>query len=523
VNLAERLDHRAQVQPQAPAIIEGDRVVRFDDLAESVRRSAAWFRKLGVEPGDAVLVFVPMSAALYQVLLAIIRLGAVAMFADPSSGRAHLGRCCRILPPKAFVGIPKAHLLRFITAELRHIPISVVMGGWAPFAHRLEAMPDDAPRSQVQAFPCVQREDSDPALITFTSGSTGEPKAAARSHGFLLAQHAVLADTLRHEEGLLDLTTLPIFGLANLASGQTTVLPNADLRRPGFINPNPVLDQITRLRPATTAASPAFLERLVDGAEARGVTLDSFRSLYTGGAPVFPNLLDKVQKAAPQAEVVAVYGSTEAEPIAEIARSAMSEKDLADMRDGKGLLVGPAVAQIQLRVIQDRWGSPRASMSEETFTSLFTGQGEVGEIVVSGGHVLSGYLHGKGDSETKFRVAGKVWHRTGDAGYLDAQQRLWLLGRCSARVRDNRGELYPFAVECAAMANPSVRRAALAALDGARILAVEGSGIDTASLRVALAWAQLDEVRLMSSIPMDLRHNAKVDYPELTRRLRKTS
>ena len=46
-----------------------------------------------------------------------------------------------------------------------------------------------------------------------------------------------------------------------------------------------------------------------------------------------------------------------------------------------------------------------------------------------------------GDEETKITVGEHVWHRTGDAGYLDAQGRLWLLGRCSAKANDNDGVL----------------------------------------------------------------------------------
>src|SRR6185503_8477337 len=95
--------------------------------------------------------------------------------------------------------------------------------------------------------------------------------------------------------------------------------------------------------------------------------------------------------------------------------------------------------------------------------------GEVGEIVVSGAHVLSGYLQGRGDEETKFRVDDAIWHRTGDAGWLDAQGRLWLLGRCAARIADERGTLWPFAVECAAQQNAAIRRAALVSDEGQRL------------------------------------------------------
>jgi hypothetical protein len=83
--------------------------------------------------------------------------------------------------------------------------------------------------------------------------------------------------------------------------------------------------------------------------------------------------------------------------------------------------------------------------------------------------------------------------------------------------------LYPFAAETAVYQDARVRRAALVAHRGKRVLAVEcfeGQGpIDLGAVRQALAWAQLDEVRLCERVPVDSRHNAKIDYPALHRML----
>src|SRR5262249_35102583 len=143
--------------------------------------------------------------------------------------------------------------------------------------------------------------------------------------------------------------------------------------------------------------------------------------------------------------------------------------------------------------------------SADAFTSACCGVNEPGEIVVNGDHVVPGYLRGEGDEETKFRVDGAIWHRTGDAGYLDEHGRLWLLGRCIARIHDEHGDLYPFAAETAAYQDPRVRRAALVAHRSKRVLAVEpldGLALDLDALRSTLAWAQLDEVRLCPRIPV---------------------
>src|SRR5258708_12684717 len=92
--------------------------------------------------------------------------------------------------------------------------------------------------------------------MTFTSGSTGQPKAAVRTHRFLLAQHRALADSIKLEPGELDLTTLPIFVLANLASGVTSLLPNANISSPGTVKVEGIAAQIDPYHPTTTAPPP---------------------------------------------------------------------------------------------------------------------------------------------------------------------------------------------------------------------------------------------------------------------------
>ena len=362
-------------------------------------------------------------------------------------------------------------------------------------------------------------EESTPALLTFTSGATGQPKAAVRTHGFLVAQHHVLEKSLRLMPGDVDLTTLPIVLLANLASGVTSLIPDCDLRHPGRIKAGPVCSQIQSQGAISSAASPAFFECVARHCLAIGIKLTSLQRIFTGGAPVFPRLLDEVQAIAPAADVVAVYGSTEAEPIAHVSRREIAAEDIAAMLQGSGLLAGVPVDELQLRIMRDQWGTPVGPYTATSFAERCLPPSEAGEIVVSGRHVLPGYLHGQGDEETKFRVDGAIWHRTGDAGYLDDRGRLWLLGRCAARIEDDRGMLFPFAAETAVYQNPDVRRAAVVAIEGRRCLALEyfdgRTQHDPSEIKHTLAWAKLDEVRIYPELPVDARHNAKIDYPRL--------
>jgi hypothetical protein len=109
---------------------------------------------------------------------------------------------------------------------------------------------------------------------------------------------------------------------------------------------------------------------------------------FTGGAPVFPGLLRKAKQLCAQAKITAVYGSTEAEPMAEIALSDISREDFDAMEKGKGLVTGRPVSSISLRVIGEQWGVPILPLDARTFEQLTRASGELGEIVVSGGHVF---------------------------------------------------------------------------------------------------------------------------------------
>jgi len=524
-NVAERFAETVARRPDAVALIQGAgarrRAISFRALDAWSRQIAATLQAGPISRGDAVLFFAAPSIELYASVIAVLRLGAVAMFIEPSAGTSMIDRACAMHPPRGFVGSGRAHLLRLVSSALRRIPRKFVTRGWAPGATSLAARAGDAPDS-----PIAHVAADDPALLTFTSGSTGRPKGAVRSHGILRAQLDALTASVAAAEGVREMVSLPIVVLLNLANGAETILPDADLRRPGAIDPFPVLGQLAAEEATRVTASPAFLERLVDGVSTGTLDVDGrerMTEIVTGGGPVFPDIVQRVVETWPAARVTSVYGSTEAEPIAHISNDEWTVHDLAAMRGGAGLLAGAPDRSVRLAIIAARWGVPLAPMSAADLETRTRSPSEPGEIVVTGAHVVRGYLAGIGDEETKFSVDGVIWHRTGDNGYLDERGRLWLLGRADAVIEDARGTLHPFAVECAARLLLGVRRVAAIAHEGRRLLILEASSAPSAEARRAaldaLAWAQLDEVLTWRTLPMDRRHNSKVDYPGLRRRL----
>jgi olefin beta-lactone synthetase len=546
-NIAARLAERAARRPDHPAIIQGRgrrrRVVSFGQMADRVAHASQLLRQRGLGAGDRAVIFVPMSADLYTTLLGVLHAGGVAVFLDAWAGRARLEAAARLAAPRVFIGTWKAQLIRLTSPALRRVPIAVRPGALSPrTAARIEAGlwtgAEDRDEGGDERGPEPGGPGSDPAvraavvaaddhaLVTFTTGSTGRPKAAARSHAFLWAQHRVLARHLASREDDIDMPTLPIFVLNNLALGVTTVLPDFDPRRPGDIDPAAVLTQMRDEGVTTTSGSPAFYERLVEHAVGRGEKVP-VRALFTGGAPVFPPLA-RALDAVVEGEAHVLYGSTEAEPIASIPAAELARR--SGTPGATGICAGRPVPELELRIIQPADGPVTR---EVLGPGNGAAAGVAGEIAVAGKHVLPGYLDDpEADALVKIRDGDRVWHRTGDGGLLDEEGRLWLLGRVGQRVEREGETWWPLAAEARALSVAGVRHAAylgtpegIAVLclelgDGTRGTRKQGSelrGRDDveAQAREALAPIPVDEVRMLERIPRDPRHASKTDVAAL--------
>lgn len=510
MNLVNYLADRAQTHPERMALIDADQSMSYKDLYAYVCGASEYLTQQGLKSGDTILILQPVGIPLYISLLASFHAGLTVMFIDPSAGKTMMRNSLSLHSPKAFIGTGKAHLLRLTIPEIRRIQHLFHSSSWAPLSKRWNP-------SQTKPFPPTKTSADTPALITFTSGSTGMPKAACRTHGFLLAQHKALSESLDYQEGEVDLVTLPVFTLANLASGLTSVLADTDLRFPAQANSPAIAEQCRKHQVTRCAASPAFFTRLH-----RDGMLPKFQSIYTGGAPVFPHLLDDIQSSHPEMNVITVFGSTEAEPIAHIPWKDVTHDDHQRMTSGQGLLVGKPMSATQLRIIPDQTGNSIPSMTEDELNHLTLPSGSTGEIIVSGDHVLKGYLHGIGDEENKIPVGDQIWHRTGDAAWQDDTGRVWLVGRCSAAIhRDKQKPIYPFGIECAAMSHPEVERCALLLHDQKITLFIEGETDPEAEAQLfnLLHPLSVEKITSIPHIPVDKRHNAKIDYPALRKLL----
>jgi olefin beta-lactone synthetase len=466
VSLLDLFLTQVEAHPERTAIIgRKGNAVSYAELSRGSARLAAALKKRGIGKGERVLVALRPGIALYAGLAAIWRLGAVAVFPEPAMGLAGLRLAARAAQPKAFLAEGWILALSLLLPETRRI------------ANRIAS--DEIAGGEFTD--CAACGPGDPALISFTSGSTGAPKGMIRSHGLLSAQHQALSPLIAPErDNETDLAAFPAFVLTCLGHGATVTLPRWNLRR---FDAAGVIRQITEQH-----ITRALLPPVVVAALAGNALPASLRKVLTGGGPLYPDVAQRFLEGTRGTVLTVVYGSTEAEPVSHIGITLADDALWAEISAGGGLPVGLPVPEASVRIVEN-------------------------EIVVAGPHVNCGYLDPARDAETKLRAGDTVWHRTGDAGRFDERGRLWLLGR----LKQMAGGLYPFAVESAARLWPGVRGAAFAAENERALLFVAGDEGQLPQWRRAAATIGGIEIVPVARIPMDRRHRSKPDLNVLMR------
>ncbi len=520
-NVVELLHEVAARHPERPALLMADEApLTFGELRRQVALLAGGFERLGLTAGDRVLVMIPMSAALYAAMLGLLQLGAVAVFVDPWVGRRRMADLAALAEPAAFVAGARGHLLRLADRRLRRIPRAVTAGrrlGPLPAPHTLAELAAGPERREI-----APRAAADTALVTLTTGSSGAAKGVDRTHGFLVAQHRALAAEFPSREGDVDMPMFPVFALDNLARGVPSVVPDMDFRRVAAVDPARILAQVREHGVTTATASPPFFDRLAGHLAATGAAPPPLRRLLTGGAPVADRQLETWRRALPGAEIVVVYGSTEAEPVAHTG----AEERLALVGAAPGFCAGRLSPRVEGRLIRIHRGP--VELGPDGWPAWEVPPGEVGELVVTGEHVCRSYFRSP-RATREAKIAGpdeRVWHRMGDTGRFDEAGRFWLCGRVHSTIFRGGVPVHAQLVEQAAAAVPGVRRAAAVGLPDAElgervVVVVEGDGAEGdvgAAVASALAAAgqPADEVRLAARpLPLDPRHASKVDYTAL--------
>lgn len=523
LNVISLLERRAQEHPGRRALMWPDRTrgdgahasMTYADLSRAAESIAAGLSERGLGQGDRVFLFVPMVAELYMTLFGVLRLGAVAVFLDSWARRKQLSGCAGQVEPRGFIGPEPAHAMLDGVAGFENVTVAVRVG---PGSSGDVSLADLVARRASHRIAAVRRGDS--ALVTFTTGSSGVPKGADRTHGFLVAQHHALSDSVPYEVSDIDLPVFPVFSLNNLAAGITTVLPDLDLAAPDARDGERLLRQMHAAGATCSTLSPSLL-RAVTAAADGAAPPPALRRVVTGGAPVTAQDADAFALAFPDAELHILYGSTEVEPIAHLVATDIPRDDSG------GVCLGDPAPDLSLRFI--RPVRDPVTLGEAGWSQWDVDPSAGGELLVHGPHVCPGYFRNSvAFARAKVIDAqGRAWHRTGDVCMLDDRGRLWFLGRVHNAILRSGRLLFPVRAEVIMSRLAGVDRAAYlgmpdAALGEAAWAVVTPArdvarGDVEAAVRSALERAGIvvDCVACVDSIPMDPRHHSKVDVDAL--------
>jgi acyl-coenzyme A synthetase/AMP-(fatty) acid ligase/pimeloyl-ACP methyl ester carboxylesterase len=519
-SLWDRIDQRSGDDEVAVVELHDsvEQRMTFRELHADVSRIAAGLAAHGVRRGDRVALMVPPGLDLTATLYACWRIGAVVVIVDAGLGPRGITQAMRSARPDHLIGIPRAMrgaaALRWPGRRISSTRMSTGAQALLDIATDLPSLRRGGTEGRLPEPP----GDEDLAAIAFTSGATGPAKGVAYRHHQARAQRDALMKLYGIQPSDRLVAAFAPFALYGPTMGITSAVPDMDVTAPSTLTARALVDAVASIDATLVFASPAALKNVA--ATASGLTEDDrrvlrgVRLLMSAGAPVHPTVLRRAVELMPNAEAHTPYGMTEALPIADIS---LDEIDAAG--DGNGVCVGHPLEGVEVMIDSlDAAADPSGEPSTEADVT--------GEILIRAAHMRDGYDRLWATQAAASRPRG--WHRTGDVGHLDEAGRLWVEGRLIHVISTANGPVTPVGVEHGAEHVASIHQAAVVGVGpaGAQQVVVvavpEEPTPDSRSADLDL----LDEVRgavsvdvaavlLTTALPVDVRHNSKIDRPRV--------
>ncbi len=538
-NIASYLPVLAEKQPDTYAVVKQskkklknasyDVAYTYKQLDEMSDLIANGLEAYGVKKGTRTVLMVKPGLDFFALVFALFKLEAVLVAIDPGMGIKNLGKCLEEAEPEAFIGITSAHLARVVLSwSKKTLRKNILVGGnvlsnaFLTDMEKIKSLGKNADRVKKET------KAEDIAAILFTSGSTGIPKGVVYTHANFTAQVKALKELYNIQPGEVDLATFPLFALFAPALGMTSIIPQMDFTKPGSVNPIKIIDAVIQYKCTNMFGSPALLNRVGKWAENKDIKLPSLKRVLSAGAPVSPVVLKRFQALlSNNVQIFTPYGATESLPVSSIGSNEILQETAKETASGKGICVGRPVANLDIRIIK-----LNDDIISEWSDELELPVNQIGEICVTGPQVTRSYFNrNKETGLAKIRTNDGFYHRMGDAGYIDGQDRLWFCGRKSHRVITENRTMFTICCEAIFNNHPFVFRSALVgAINNNKTIPVICIELEaehkkfnkkdlTEELLVLAAGNELTKdiryVLFHSGFPVDIRHNAKIGREKL--------
>jgi long-chain acyl-CoA synthetase len=435
MNLASIIDEHAS---DATALIFNNRVTTYGELRDEVARCRGGLRELGVGPGDRVALVCSNGVPFVVVYLAALGLGAVTVPLNPTSPAPELECEISVVGAKVVV-VERASAVTWAGVDRGAVPsVEAVITTDPAASHPTAARSDLIPFERILAnAPAGRIEVSDDhlAVLIFTSGTAGAPRAAMLTHGNLSANIEQGLSATGHINGddviYGVLPLFHIFGLnvvlgLGLRVGATVVLVQR-------FDPATAVQSIQDRKITVIPGAPAMWAAF---AHFDGLPADTFASvrLALSGASRLPVTVAETMLERFGVEIREGYGLTEASPI-------VTTSTGAPVRFGS---VGRALSGVQVRLV-GRDGDALV--------------GDVGEVWVKGDNVFAGYLDDPEATAAVFSDDG--WLRTGDMATADDDGYLFLVDRVKDLIIVSGFNVYPAEVEEMLATHPEIAEVAV--------------------------------------------------------------
>ena len=395
-------------------------------------RLANALRRLGVCPGDRVMVMLPNCPEVTQSYAAILKCGGVivpVIFLLGDREVAHI-----LADSEARIVITSADMLWKVEAQIGVLPslrhVLLVDGGGDGKTRSLGA---EAAQEE-ESFATVERRSDDLAVILYTSGTTGVPKGVALSHDNLESNARAAAALHELEREDWAVSVLPLshsYGLTVMNAGHILGSRAALLR---WFNPEEVLRTIQQFRAVSMSAVPTMLLYLLNFPDAERFDTGSMRVWGSCAAPLPAEIVEPFERKF-GGRILEGYGLTEASPVVSAHRLSGPRKIGS---------VGQAIPGVEVS-IQDDGDRPLPV-------------GEVGEVCVRGRNVMAGYYR---NPEETARTVRAGWLHTGDMGHLDEDGFLFIVERKKDLIIRGGFNIYPREVEETLYGHPKIAEAAV--------------------------------------------------------------
>ncbi|MDD6395164.1 MAG: class I adenylate-forming enzyme family protein [Firmicutes bacterium] len=452
----------------------------YRELAEDMQSKIKYLLKCGVKYGDKILAFANESYELCVFMLASMRIGASIMYVDIWARQDRLRNAFAQYMPDYVVVSRKTAKFKMFFREIHKIKNVLYVEN----SDEAFEIPADL----------RQADDDTNALLTMTTGSTGKPKIAIRTHRHLLEQLKLVSmnldGSLAHEYVL---TTSYMYVFANILSGFTTVLTQVRLAKDSTKTLENKLRRFENVPVSMIITSPDFCLKT------RNIFPD-LKKVYFGGAILTLNEAKTIVENYGDADIEYIYGATECNLISKVRLSSYIDRLANDVIS----VLGRVVDGVKIKI------------------------GEHNEIMVTSGALLESYLNVDCCGNKSVDDDNVIWHTTGDAGeYKDGM--LYYFGRndmyiplggngkrvYSSQVEQNLIVKFDFINKCAVICKSNKLYLFVEIKKGKKY-----SPKSVINYLCEKYGIEQIEVKKMSKIPCDVKHHTKINYTKLKKKIK---